>query len=158
MSAWTEDAIERLRELHARRMSASKIADALNGELGTQLTRNAVCGKLFRLGLTSGVPRPAPKSRKRRKRKAKLRLVPALLPASPVLASDADIPLAQRRTLLTLENQHCRWPVGEVGEPGFFFCGHPSADVLDGRPYCAWHARRAFGGRPAPRPAQAEAA
>jgi GcrA cell cycle regulator len=128
MSAWTEDAIERLRELHARKMSATRIADALNGELGTQLTRKAVFGKLFRLGLTSA------------------------------LASDADIPLAQRRTLLTLENQHCRWPVGEVGEPDFFFCGHPSADVLDGRPYCAWHAMRASGGRPAPRPAQAEAA
>lgn len=158
MSAWTEDVIERLRELHALQMSATRIADSLNGEFGTNITRNAVCGKLLHLGLTSGVPRPAPKPRKPRKRKAKLRLVAPLSPAAPVRASDADIPLAQRQTLLTLENHHCRWPVGEVGEPGFFFCGHPSAHVLDGRPYCAWHARRASGGRPAPRQAQADAA
>lgn len=47
---WTEAVVAELRRLHAARMSASQIADALGGGI----TRNAVIGKLTRLGLTGG--------------------------------------------------------------------------------------------------------
>ena len=53
---------------------------------------------------------------------------------------DADIPLAQRRSLLELASDNCRWPVGDPSTGDFFFCG---AHCLQGTPYCAAHEARA---------------
>lgn len=59
--------------------------------------------------------------------------------------SDAEIPVEQRKQLVELENHHCRFPVGDPCERDtFFFCGHPSADLIGGSPYCRGHALRAF--------------
>jgi hypothetical protein len=44
--AWTDERVERLKELQADGLSCSLIADELGG-----ITRNAVIGKLYRLGL-----------------------------------------------------------------------------------------------------------
>jgi GcrA cell cycle regulator len=59
--------------------------------------------------------------------------------------ADTEIPAAQRRTIFTLTNTTCRWPVGDPQSAEFFFCG--SADGVDcdaNRPYCALHSRRAY--------------
>lgn len=56
---------------------------------------------------------------------------------------DLEIPVEQRRTLLTLNDKTCHWPVGEPRDPSFFFCGGPS---IEGQPYCAHHCRRAYNG------------
>jgi GcrA cell cycle regulator len=53
---------------------------------------------------------------------------------------DADISLAQRRSLLELASHDCRWPVGDPSTADFFFCG---AEVLRGKPYCRAHGERA---------------
>jgi len=53
--SWTDERVERLKELWAQGMSASEIAD----ELG-DISRNAVIGKAHRLGL-SGRPSPIKK-------------------------------------------------------------------------------------------------
>jgi GcrA cell cycle regulator len=50
--AWEAERVERLKALHAERKSAREIARAL----GPDLTRNAVLGKLFRLGLSTPTP------------------------------------------------------------------------------------------------------
>lgn len=51
------------------------------------------------------------------------------------------IPVEQRLTLLQLSEQTCKWPIGDPLTPDFYFCGqHPE----DGKPYCQFHARRAF--------------
>ena len=50
--SWTDERIDRLKELWSRGMTASQIAD----ELGA-VSRNAVIGKAHRLGLQS---RPSP--------------------------------------------------------------------------------------------------
>jgi GcrA cell cycle regulator len=67
-----------------------------------------------------------------------------ILDAQPYVenpATDADIPLAQRRSLLDLSSQTCRWPVGDPDHHEvFFFCGAPP---LNGKPYCARHCARA---------------
>lgn len=44
-------------------------------------------------------------------------------------------------SLLELTEDTCRWPVGDPGEPGFFFCGQ---SPLKGAPYCGPHCRKAF--------------
>lgn len=53
---------------------------------------------------------------------------------------DLAIPVDQRKTLMELGPFHCRWPVGDPTEAGFFFCGGVATDG----PYCASHARRAW--------------
>ena len=35
---------------------------------------------------------------------------------------DNVIPIGQRRTLLELTEQTCRWPIGDPGSADFFFC------------------------------------
>lgn len=49
--------------------------------------------------------------------------------------------VAKRKTLLDLESNDCRWPVGEPKHDDFHFCGRPSAA---GRPYCQEHWSMAF--------------
>ena len=33
------------------------------------------------------------------------------------------IPIGQRCTLLELNDDKCHWPIGDPGQPDFFFCG-----------------------------------
>jgi GcrA cell cycle regulator len=51
------------------------------------------------------------------------------------------IPVEKRLTLLQLSEQTCKWPIGDPLTPDFYFCGQHSQD---GKPYCEFHARRAF--------------
>ena len=51
------------------------------------------------------------------------------------------IPLGQRRTLLELNEDTCRWPIGDPATPEFFFCG---GKPLGGLPYCNFHSRAAY--------------
>ena len=48
---WTDERVEKLKRLWAEGLSASQIA----GELGNGITRNAVIGKVHRLGLSGRV-------------------------------------------------------------------------------------------------------
>ena len=57
------------------------------------------------------------------------------VPAKP----SADI--ADKTSLLDLNDRICRWPMGHPGEPDFHFCGQP---VNPGYPYCVEHCGRAF--------------
>ena len=54
---------------------------------------------------------------------------------------DNVIPIGQRRTILELTEDTCRWPIGDPGSADFFFCGGQS---LTGLPYCAYHSRVAY--------------
>lgn len=62
-------------------------------------------------------------------------------------AFDRAIPKRQRKTIMQLENKHCRFPVGMPGEPGFFYCGG-KANNAAGQVYCSVHSARAFNGVP----------
>ena len=124
-------------ELVAQDMSASVIA----GRMG--ITRNAVLGKLHRMRLERKRPtvvKSVPPRRKYAWRKPIL-ITPAerIIIASPLDA--AAVPIEQRRSILELQNAHCRFPYGNPKRAGFFYCGFSSADVLGGRPYCTAHAR-----------------
>ena len=58
------------------------------------------------------------------------------------------IPLEERKTILTLKEGNCRWPIGDPQHPEFHFCGR---DKHQGLPYCEFHARKAFQPPQAPR-------
>jgi hypothetical protein len=58
-----------------------------------------------------------------------------------VAGRDSSTRTSRACSLLDLTEDTCRWPVGDVGEPGFFFCGQPP---LQGAPYCGLHCGKAF--------------
>jgi len=51
------------------------------------------------------------------------------------------IPEEKRLSLLQLNEQTCKWPIGDPLTPDFYFCGQHSDD---GKPYCEFHSRRAY--------------
>jgi len=58
-----------------------------------------------------------------------------LVPAKP------SPEMADKTSLLDLNDRICRWPMGHPGEPDFHFCGEK---VNPGFPYCVEHCGRAY--------------
>ena len=149
--AWTDERVELLKKLWAEGLSASQIA----GRLGS-VTRNAVIGKVHRLGLsgratTSRMKSHRPRPRMAQKRMAKTRFAPVGNPALRALYQETEvyqppaeelvIPVNERKTIQTLTECSCRWPIGDPQTAEFHFCGKKK---VMGLPYCEFHARRAF--------------
>ncbi len=153
---WTDERVELLKKLWSEGLSASQIA----GEFGG-ITRNAVIGKVHRLGLSGRAKAPSSSAPRQRKPRAPAQFIrpprpmtrgnTALAPRSAPLFEveveaepelvDNVIPMGQRCTILQLTEATCHWPVGDPGSPDFFFCGGKSANGL---PYCAHHSRIAY--------------
>ncbi len=146
-ATWTNDRVAQLRSSIAAGLTCSQIADQIG------VTRNAVIGKMHRLGLAPG-RRPA--TAKPRVRAAPThargpqtrvaRILRALAAGSNVIpfqsASEAPpVESAQRCSLLDLTGSRCRWPLSDPGKADFGFCGN---DALPGLSYCAGHARIAY--------------
>lgn len=146
--------VELLSRLYALGLSAGKIAAQMPTP---RPSRNAVIGKIVRLGLNAGGARRTNSAAMRLKRKMNPAPGPKPGPQpmrwgratvantlGPVPASYvepvADVPVADRLALVDLEAHHCRWPLGDPKEPGFGFC---PAHKVPGLPYCEPHARRA---------------
>jgi GcrA cell cycle regulator len=145
---WTDERVELLKKLWADGLSASQIAAELGG-----ITRNAVIGKVHRLGLSGRAKSPsssAPRPRKARSSGHMIRVQRPQVRGNNALAYDyeveaepemLEIPMEQRKTLLQLSEKTCHWPVGDPSAPDFFFCGGESAND---QPYCTFHCRVAF--------------
>ena len=156
--AWNDDRVELLKKLWSEGLSASQIAGRLGG-----VTRNAVIGKVHRLGLSGRATTSRMKSHRPRARAAataatarrmqqKTRFAPQGNPALRALyqpevepftpsIEELVIPLKERRTIQTLSECSCRWPIGDPQHADFHFCGK---NKVTGLPYCEFHARRAF--------------
>jgi GcrA cell cycle regulator len=149
-NGWTLDREDLLKKLHGEGLSASQIATRICAT-GFDVTRNAVIGKANRLGLTGGdKPRRSTRSRKpRRKPNPGINMVfggrksaKLFLEAEPFTPGpELVIPLAERKTLLQLEDTDCRWGIGDPKEADFHFCGKAK---VPGLPYCEHHCRRAY--------------
>jgi GcrA cell cycle regulator len=160
--SWTDERVELLKKLWTDGLSASQIA----GELGG-VTRNAVIGKVHRLGLSgrAKAARPsAPRVRKARRPSAPPRPMTRVIGNTALklnVVADADpdideevipvrvlapvrelfIPPEERATILQLNENTCKWPIGDPGDEDFYFCGRKS---LSGVPYCEHHSRIAY--------------
>jgi len=151
--AWTDDRVERLKKLWAEGRSASQIAK----ELG-EVTRNAVIGKVHRLGISerASVPRPVraakrarPASRQRARpraansvarRSAESRSLPRRALTS-VVPTKKIVVLGDPVSLLELTEKLCKWPVGDPDSADFRFCGNPSEHGVS---YCVDHQDLAY--------------
>lgn len=136
---WTDEDIEQLRALAADGFSCSLIA----AELGGGKTRNAVIGKLHRLGIQKGKVRMvADRNAQPKVKRDRNRFVPSASPLKP-LPPEITSPSLEMRTvtLAELDYSHCRWPIGDPHKEDFRFCG---ADKEIDRSYCAFHAGLAY--------------
>ena len=153
-ASWTEDRVGALKKLWLEGQSASQIAKTLGGGV----TRNAVIGKVHRLGLSG---RAAPSQPARTTFRAATRPRPAA-PAAPVQAPSAPrrIEAAAPRplmtaqpvapapapelpgtaTVMTLGAHMCKWPIGDPSSREFSFCGRRASEGV----YCVEHARVAY--------------
>ncbi|MGZ8408152.1 MAG: GcrA family cell cycle regulator, partial [Caulobacteraceae bacterium] len=137
---WTDDRVETLKKLWLEGLSASQIAKHLGG-----VTRNAVIGKVHRLGLSG---RAAPSQPARPVFKAPRAPRPiahqpvqqrrSLEPTAPQLPQLPAIPEEPgSATVLTLGAHMCKWPIGDPSSDSFTFCGRRNNEG----PYCIEHAR-----------------
>src|SRR4051794_31958914 len=149
---WTDDRVEQLKKLWEAGLSASQIA----AELGN-VTRNAVIGKVHRLGLSGRAKSPSSAAPRQRKARPAQHMMRVSRPASrgntalahafelemepDPIAYDNVVPISQRLSLLDLSEATCHWPIGDPSTPEFFFCG---GKALPGLPYCAQHSRVAY--------------
>nr|RAV93400.1 GcrA cell cycle regulator [Aerococcus urinae] len=143
--AWTDEGEETLKRLWADGLSAGQIAKRLGG-----VTRNAVIGKVHRLGLSGRVTpsrpaRPIPAPRPPRADPVKIIRPPVEepMPVMPQIAAAlSEHTGGAPRAVIELRNRYCKWPIGSPEDEGFHFCGAPRPS--EAQPYCAAHARIAY--------------
>ncbi len=134
---WTAERVVLLKNCVNAGLSCGQIAR----EIG--VSRNAVIGKINRLGLSrgrgavtsrprEGMPTRAPRVLTQR------RALQELFASEPVVD---DVASAEPCSLLDLAPGKCRWPIGGIGVSDFTFCGNTTTA---GMSYCAGHARKAY--------------
>lgn len=153
--AWTDERVDILKKLWAEGHSASQIAKELGG-----VTRNAVIGKVHRLGLSGRATPSRPVKRPPRLARPKPRVLPdgtvkqaktvAVTPTAAKVAREErdlieklppmELDNGEKATVLNLSASMCKWPIGDPADPNFAFCGRKA----DCGPYCAEHAKIAF--------------
>lgn len=149
--AWTEDRVEVLSKLWADGLSASQIAKELGG-----VTRNAVIGKVHRLGL-SGRAKPSrpkkvtgsrPATTRKRTASTKTRTVKSIskpaqvaAPPPPPPIEALPMPNGKYATIMTIRDHMCKWPIGDPMESDFRFCGRKNKPS---EPYCEAHCSVAY--------------
>lgn len=162
-AAWTEAAVARVAVLWAEGLSASEVARRLAQDGLAVVTRNAVIGKVARLGLppraASGASDASVRARVRaakaaarararearaaeraRERAAVKAAVAQREPKHAAQALEALVVDGRALGVLDLKETHCRFPIGHPGAEDFAFCGRPAPGPGAGQPYCAHHA------------------
>ena len=118
--SWTEEKVNKLKELWGKGSTASQIAEIIGG-----ISRNAVIGKAHRLNLSAKIKtRTATsnekfdnsldeKNKTRRGRKSKFKS----------LIIEKDLEPENSKQLEELDENSCKWPIGHPDEKNFYFCG-----------------------------------
>lgn len=137
---WTEERIAVLTRLYANGLSSSQIAKQLGG-----VSRNAVIGKIHRLGLSNALRQtasapPTPRPPKPPPKPKAVRMPPT--PDGPSVPTQE--PTEGAKTLLDLERHECRWAVAGDGAETLFCCKPVWWKSGEATPWCPTHYRRAY--------------
>tara|TARA_B100000700_G_C14552995_1_gene627448 strand:+ start:52 stop:543 length:492 start_codon:yes stop_codon:yes gene_type:complete len=131
--SWTEEKVEKLKELWGKGKTASQIAEVIGG-----LSRNAIIGKAFRLQLSKKIiKRPKINSSinpnykekdiiQRKSRKVKFRS----------LLLDKNFEPAKNLSLEELTENTCKYMEGHPDEESASFCGRKNVEKFS---YCPLH-------------------
>ena len=137
--SWTEEKINKLKELWGKGNTASQIAEIIGG-----ITRNAVIGKAHRLNLSAKIKTRTAASNQTfensmesknvgstRKRRGKFKS----------LIIEKDFEPENPKQLEELDENSCKWPIGHPNEESFYFCGRSSLKDFS---YCKLHLLYAY--------------
>ena len=138
--SWTPEREEKLKQLWKKGHSGSQIARLL----GDGATRNSVLGKSFRLKLQSRAvtkkTTPRANTEKDNSPEIKAQKLGRKEKFKALLISK-NFPPEQPTILEDLNQDTCRYPLGEKLEPAKFFCGRKPVDKY---PYCELHMLYSF--------------
>jgi GcrA cell cycle regulator len=160
-SSWNDERVELLKRLWADGLHASVIAARLGG-----ISRNAVIGKVHRIGLPGRVTNSMSKShyarigglkrtrnagQQRRAKKPKPHPAPSMGANKRYIVKDQRpdhspppdpiVPENERRGVADVHENQCRYPYGDPGEPDFHFCNRKKKQGLS---WCELHAQKVF--------------
>lgn len=148
---WTDERVDLLKKLWGEGLSASQIAAQLGG-----VTRNAVIGKVHRLGLSGRSRSNSQPSSSRPKRSSRPsqsaarttrsaqkqeNSVTTSAASSRTLISDLPEPVPMMISLLELTETTCKFPIGDPQTEAFGFCGN---NARNGDRYCEYHCRLTY--------------
>lgn len=148
-NSWSAATIAKLKNLFDRGLSTAEIGRRLG------FTKNAIVGKINRLGLNADAKKKpaAPEKKKKTMPDVPAKKAPKKIEKSEPAKKIADSKkkseriIDQAASLMALRSDQCRWPLGNPDADDFRFCGQK---CFVGKPYCFEHCKVAYQFAPTP--------
>ena len=132
--SWTEEKVNKLKELWGKGNTASQIAEIIGG-----ITRNAVIGKAHRLNLSAKIKTRSATSNNNFENsldRKKVRTRQSRRSKFKSLIIEKDFEPENPKQLEELTDNDCKYPIGHPDEKGFYFCGRTALKDFS---YCKLH-------------------
>ena len=137
--SWTDEKVEKLKELWGSGSTASQIAEIIGG-----ISRNAVIGKAHRLNLSAKIKTRTATSNQNFENSLEVKnnqLKKGRKSKFKSLIIEKDFEPEKPKQLEELDENSCKWPIGHPDEKSFYFCGRSSLKDFS---YCKLHLLYAY--------------